>query len=488
MAKIFVANPPFRQGVRSARWPYSLRVKNTYFLYPPWFLMYSTSLIEKEGMDVSLLDAVALDIDNKQFIRKTSKENPELLIAETAALTLKNDLENMKEIKEKIGCKIALAGPHVTVLAKEVLKNDFIDFVFVGEYELTALELSKKFNSPKTYKKILGLAFKNKGKIIINSRRPLLDVDKLPLPARHFLPMERYNEGSGAEVPNQQLLSSRGCPFQCIFCSWPQTLYNRKVRFRSSKPVIDEMEMLIEKYKPKELYFDDDSFSISNNHILGIVNEMEKRDLKFPWSCMCHAKIPQDVLEKMVKNGLVGVKFGIESASQEVLKKNKKNLDLDEVVNFVKRCKKLGLRTFATFMVGLYGDTKETMEKTLEMAATIDVDNFQTAIATPYPGTEFYDICKKNNWLVTNDFSRYDGNKESVVSYPWLSKQEIDKTFQRSKDLITKFDPKRLLVYPKVVYERDGLGGVAKLLVKQGPKFGAGLIRKKLFQIIEKNS
>ena len=483
MSKILLVNPPFKEGVRSARWPYSLRHKNIYFLYPPWFLMYSAALMEKEGIDVNLIDAVALDMDNEEFVKKIEKEDPELLIAETAGLTIKNDLKTLKKIKERVNCKIALTGSHVTVLTRETLKNDFIDFVLVGEYELTALELSKKFDSPKSYKKILGLAFKTNGKVVINKRRPLLDIDKLPLPARHFLPMDRYNEGGCAKVPNQQLLSSRGCPFQCIYCLWPQTLYEHRVRFRNPESVVDEMEMLMEKYKPKELYFDDDSFSISNQHVLGICKEIKKRNLDIPWSCMCHAKIPENVLKEMVDAGLVGVKFGVESASNEVLKKNKKNLRVEDVVDFVKRVKKHGLRTYGTFMLGMYGDTKETMKKTLELAIKLDLDGFQTAIATPFPGTEFYEICKKNGWLVTNDFSRYDGNKESVVSYPWLSKEEIDKAFMSSKDLIMRVKMDSLLTFPKVAYQRGGIVGLTSFVVREFPVFCVRLARKKVFQL-----
>lgn len=482
MSDVLLANPPFKEGVRSARWPYSLRVKNIYFLYPPWYLMYSTALMEREGIDVHLVDAVALDIDKKEFIKYVKRINPKLLIVETAALTFKNDLEVLKEIKELLDCKIAVTGSHVSVLTKETLKKDFIDFVLIGEYELTALELAKKFDSPKNYKNILGLAFRKNGKIKINQSRSLLDINELPLPARHFLPMDRYNEGS-ANVPNQQMLSSRGCPFQCIYCLWPQTLYQHKTRFRKPEFVVDEMEMLIEKYKPKEIYFDDDSFSINNKHILDICDEIKKRKIDFPWSCMCHAKIPEDVLRKMVNVGCIGVKFGVESASNEVLKKNKKNLRVEEVIKFVKLTKKLGLRTYATYMFGLYGDTKESMKETLKLAVKLNTDGFQTAIATPYPGTEFYEMCKKNEWLVTDDFSQYDGNKRSVVSYPWLSKEEIEKVFWRSKDSVMRFKLDGLMMFPKQAFKRGGIPGLISFTVKEGPIFFGRLIRKKVFQL-----
>lgn len=483
---ILLAYPPFQEGGRSSRWSGTSETKGTYFLYPPWFLAYSAALLEKENIPVNLIDAVANDMNDQDFIKYVKKVSPKLLIAETSTLTIYKDLELMKRIKEEVGCKIALTGSHVTALCKEILsENKFIDFILLGEYELTVLELAQKLDM-KRYHNILGLAFRQGGGFKINKRRPLIqDLDSLPLPARHFLPMDKYNEAF-AQIPNQQMLSSRGCPFQCVFCLLPQTYYAHTVRYRSPEKIVDEMEMLIEKYKPKEIYFDDDSFTLNPKHVLRICKKIKDRRLDIPWCCMGHAKISENVLKEMVDAGCTGVKFGVESASSEIQNTIKKRLDINEIRSFVPVAKKYGLRTHATYMIGLPGDTKETMEETLKFAVTLGTNTFQISIATPYPGTEFYEWAKKNKYLVTTDFSKYDGNKEAVVSYPNLSKEQIDEMFRKSLDLVSKFNPAMIKYFLKCAYETGGLKGVVSLIAKEAPSYSGRLIRKNTFTLKSK--
>lgn len=187
----------------------------------------------------------------------------------------------------------------------------------------------------------------------------------------------------------------------------------------------------MEEYKPKEIYFDDDSFTLNPQHVHGICKEIKNSNLDVEWSCMGHAKMNEKTLKEMVDSGCVGVKFGVETASPIIQNKIKKRLNLDEIKNFVKLAKKFKLRTHATYTIGLPGETKETIEQTLKFAANLNTDSMQISIATPYPGTEFYKWCESNGYLVTKDFSRFDGNKEAVVSYPDLSKKDIDEMFKK---------------------------------------------------------
>jgi radical SAM superfamily enzyme YgiQ (UPF0313 family) len=478
---ILLALPPFKEGVRSTRWGYTTEAKTT--LYVPFFLAYATSLLEKNGFEVDLVDAVASSMDKKEFVKYVRKRNPELLVMEMSTLTSKFDLELAKTIKEEVACKIAFTGPHATVLTEKILQHPYVDFVLRGEYEFTLLELAKKLRTPRSDKTIKGLAFRLGTKVILNKSRPLIaNLDLLPFPARHFLPMEKYNEGFAAR-PNQQMITSRGCPFKCVFCVYPQVFYNHKVRTRSAKNVVDEMEFLIENYEPKEIYFDDDVFTIIPNHVLAVCQEIKKRRLDIAWSCMGHALVSERVLKAMVKAGCVGIKFGVETASPLVMKKIKKFLNLEAVKDFVTKAKKYGLRTHATYMIGLPGDTKETIEQTLKFAVSLGTDSFQVSIATPYPGTEFYERAKRNGWLVTDDFGRYDGNKESVISYPWLTKEEIDREFKKAKDLISTFDLGVYAHYFQRVYEDRGILGVCSFLIRKSPSYLLRLIRKQLFKL-----
>lgn len=393
-------------------------------------------------------------------------------------------MELLARIKNEVGCKIAVCGPHATALSKEILlNNEHVDFVLNGEYEFTTLELVKKLDKEKNYGRIKGLTFRKGRKVIKNPPRPLIkNLDILPWPARHLLPMGKYNEGF-AEYPNQQMISSRGCPFHCIFCVYPQVFYNHTIRLRSAVDVVDEMEFLLDKYKPKEIYFDDDSFTIIPKHVTNICNEIIKRGLDIQWSCMGHANLSYDLLKLMVRSGCVGIKFGVESGSQDVLKKMGKPLDLRMVKKFVENCKKLGLKTHATYMVGLPFETKADMEKTLRFALELGTDSFQISIATPYPGTAFYKMVKENGWLVTNDFSKYDGNKEAVVSYPHLTKEEIDEAFRKGKDILAKFDTKLFTEYIKRAYEYKGVFGAVSFVLRKAPSYAFRLIRKQFFKL-----
>jgi radical SAM superfamily enzyme YgiQ (UPF0313 family) len=485
---ILLTYPPFKEGGRSFRWSGTSETKGSNFFYPPWYLAYSAAILEKDNIPVDLIDAVATGMDNNSFVKYVDKKNPELLIAEVSTLTINKDLQLMRRIKKDIGCKIALTGSHVTTLCKEILsKNPFIDFILFGEYELTVKDLANKLQT-KNYNNILGLAFRQNDKIKINKRRPLIEnLDELPLPARHFLPMDKYNEAF-AEVPNQQMLSSRGCPYQCVFCVLPQIYYNRRVRYRSPKNVINEMQLVVEEYKPKEIYFDDDSFTLNSQHVLGICKEIKNCNLDVQWSCMGHAKINEKILREMVDSGCVGVKFGVETASPVIQDKIKKRLNLDEIKNFVKLAKKFKLRTHATYTIGLPGDTKETIKQTLKFAANLNTDSMQISIATPYPGTEFYNWCESNGYLITKDFSRYDGNKEAVVSYPDLSKKDIDEMFKKSLDLVSRFNSGMIKCFLLDAFKNGGFKGLITFTLKEGTFYTARLLRKHLFILKSKFS
>ncbi len=484
---ILLAYPPFIEGGRSSRWSGTAKSRSASFFYPPWFLAYAAAILERENIEVDLVDAVAMCMSDDDFVDYVKKKIPELLIAETSTLVIDRDLKLLKRIKGEIGCKIALTGSHTTALCNEILQNNsHIDFILLGEYEFTIEELAKRLHNPKEYYKILGLAFRQNGRIKINGRRPIIkNLDDLPLPARHFLPMDRYNEAF-AEVPNQQMLSSRGCPYQCVYCLLPQTYYGRSVRHRSPEKVVDEMEFVMDEYKPKEIYFDDDSFTLNPQHVLGICKEIKNRGLDIQWCCMGHAKIGEKVLKEMVSVGCTGVKFGVESASPMIQEKIKKRLNLEEIKNFVSLAKKYKLRTHATYMIGLPGDTRETIEQTLKFAIGLNTESMQISIATPYPGTEFYEWCNKNGYLVTKDFSRYDGNNEAVISYPKLPKAEIDEMFKKSLDLVSRFSSGMVKYFLQDAFRRGGIKGLLLFVSKEGPSYSGRLMRKHLFSLKSK--
>ena len=197
---------------------------------------------------------------------------------------------------------------------------------------------------------------------------------------------------------------------------------NGKYRTFSAVRVVDEMERIKQEYKTKEIYFDDDDFTINREHVLSICSEILKRNLKLKWSCMADAiNLDQELLEKMAQSGCIGIKFGVESASPKILSQIGKPVDLKKVQKIARLSVKYGIKSHATFTLGLWNETEEDMKKTVRFAQDLAVNSIQVSIATPFPGTEFFYRLEERGFLKTKDWKLYDGKISEIVSYPGLS-------------------------------------------------------------------
>ncbi|RLG10642.1 hypothetical protein DRN69_08740 [Candidatus Pacearchaeota archaeon] len=468
--KIFIANLPWKlskneYGVRAgSRWAHKRNKKRDLYYYPfPFFLAYATAVLEKEGYNVFLKDYLTLELTEEEFLNDLKEKKPDIFVAEVSTPSFKNDIAICKKIKEVINCKIILCGPHVTVFPKETLKEyKFIDYILIGEYEYTLKELIDKLINKKSIKNILGLGYRDRGKIIFNKRRPLIqNLDELPFPARHFLPMERYNDSFCRNYPCIQLISSRGCPYRCIFCLEPNVIYgNPGFRVRSAKNVVDEIAYVIEKYGAKEVYFDDASFTIGKQRVLEICKEIKCRHLKIKWSCMADAINPdEEMLREMSNAGCVAIKFGVESADEKILKNISKVTNLEKTKQVVKLCRKYGIKTHATYMFGLPGETKETIKKTINYALNLGTNSAQFSIAVPFPGTPFYNLAKKERWLTQENWEQFDGNRSYAINHPNLSKEELYAALIYAQNRFWKrlaFKPDEVFYFLKRTYNMEG--------------------------------
>jgi len=198
-------------------------------------------------------------------------------------------------------------------------------------------------------------------------------------------------------------------------------------RARSAENVVDEMAYCVDKYQPGEIFFDDDTFTIGKKRVLEICSEIERRGLDVLWTCMGRVDtVDAEVLGRMRRAGCRKIKFGVETGSREVMERIRKRIDLERVPEVFRATRDAGIEVHGTFMVGLPGETRETVRETIELACSLPMDTVQFSIATPFPGTEFFAECERNGWLVTRDWSHYDGRFGSVVSYPQLGKTEIE--------------------------------------------------------------
>ena len=431
MMKVLITNPPgFRDEKKreffikgGSRWSFKTTPGLEYCPYP-FFIGYTTSLLKsKTTHQIKAIDGVVEMLTPSQFIEKVRSEKPDLYITEIPTITFKEDMELLRKIKEFCKTEIALAGPHATVYAGEILKDfNFIDYVLLGEYEFTAKELAEGKNP----KDISGLACRENSIVTVNDRRSLVGLDELPWPDREDLPALRYRDFCYLK-PHAIMMSSRGCPMNCIFCIERHVIYKSPLyRTRDPKDVVDEMEYLKKDFGVRQIYFDDQSLTLNREHVQGICDEIMRRRLRITWTCMGDAfGTTYDTLKKMHRAGCVGMKLGLESVSPKVLKLIKKPIDVNMVKEIVTYLKRLNMLSHLTVIIGLPGQDKRDIRETLKFVEEVDPDSLQYSVATPFPGTPFYEQVKSAGYLISDDWAKYNGRGDVVISYPALSAETI---------------------------------------------------------------
>ncbi len=435
--KILLANLPWkcfgRTGVRAgSRWPHLKGATERDYLPFPFFLAYAASLLSENRFTVRLIDAIAEEMSYRSFLHAVESFKPDLFVCETSTVTLEHDLGVLRRIDSRI--PIVLCGPDVNIRKPLFLKShEFVDYVIVGEYELTLLELAKHIRAGKDLKSVSGLIYRHQGAVVSTPGRPLADLDDLSWPLRQTLPMHRYNDTPGdMPIPSVQMLASRGCPYKCKFCLWPQVMYqSNSYRTRNIVDVIDEMEFLVKEMHFKSVYFDDDTFNCGKERMLALCEQIKKRKLRVPWAIMARADLmTEEILERMADAGLFAVKYGVESATQSLLDGINKNMNLSRTQEIIAFTKRLGIRTHLTFTFGLPGETKESIRKTIDMALRFDPTTLQFSIATPFPGTAFYAEMKKKGHILSETWSEYDGNHKSVLSLKDVTRKDLERAIR----------------------------------------------------------
>ncbi|KPL19013.1 MAG: hypothetical protein AMJ93_13360 [Anaerolineae bacterium SM23_84] len=304
--------------------------------------------------------------------------------------------------------------------------------------------------------------------VCVNSRRPLIEnLDELPWPARHLLPMHSYRDDfAGLPMPGLQMWASRGCPFRCIFCVWPKVMYGgQSYRVRDPVDVVDEMEQTVQQYDLCAVSFDDDTFDIGKGRILRLCSEIRRRNLGLPWTAMARADTAdREMLEAMAEAGLYAIKFGVESGVQELVDAADKKLDLRRVKQTVHIVKDLGVKVHLTFTLGLPGETEETIERTLDFASEVDPDSVQFSIATPYPGTTYYDMAQESGMLVAESWIDFDGADRAVLRTEALSPEKLQAALRRARRQWRWRRFRRSFWSRKDYYLREGLRNPARVI------------------------
>lgn len=428
MKVAFVNGPTEKFKVsRDSRWPE--RSKSETIYYPLW-LAYAAGVAKQEGFDVLLVDAEASGMSLEETCRKLEKFKPDLLVVNTTTPTFDKDIENVGRLAE-LEAKIVMVGTHVSAMPDSAFKTSKdVDFVARGEYDFTIVELARNLNKPR---KVKGISYRGRGgKVKHNPPAELVeDLDRIPWVSpiyQEFLKLDDYAYAL-AQKPMVQIFSGRGCPNRCVFCQYPQVFSGRKFRKRSVKDFVDELEWIAENMpEVREIFVEDDTFTIDKKRVEGICDEIIKRGLKVRWSANVRADLRLDLMKKMKEAGCRLLVVGYESGNDGVLKKAKKGITTAVSRQFAEDAKEAGLKVFGCFMLGLPGETRESMEDTYRFALEVEPDMVFFQQAVPFPGTEMFEWAKGEGYLRSEDFRDWydrEGYFDFVLDYPELTAEEI---------------------------------------------------------------
>jgi radical SAM superfamily enzyme YgiQ (UPF0313 family) len=475
--RVCLTNPTWKQaGVRGIR--AGCRVPNTIaegqhtFIPFPFTLAYATSRLETEGVTTELIDAIGEDIDQPEYLDRVVRFRPDLIVNEMSTQSHDLDLAVARELRERTGAPIVVCGPHPTALPGEILAHEFIDFILLGEYEQTLVELVQALQERRPLEEIQGLAYRaDDGQPRIGSKRDLLeDLDKLPYPHRSTLPLRNYRV-AGFPSPVLFMYASRGCPYRCTFCVWPQWFRSGSYRARSAVSVAEEIQHAQERYGPfGSIYFDDDTFNLGRERMLELADEFERRRFDIPWGCNARPdRFDDEMMERLARTGMFNIRVGVESGDPEILRRTKKTLKLDSVGRCIEMAHRNGVKVHVTFTIGLSGESWESVKRTVAFAKSLDPDSVAFTITTPFPGTEYFEEVVREGHLLTRDWSQFNVVSNSVIRTAALSREEI---IRAEKYVMRKVYYSPRYLFRRLRYARDPAEVV--VLAKKGLKFVMG--------------
>src|SRR4026208_1245717 len=427
MRTLFLNPPSFEgfDGGASSRWPASREIES--YWYPVW-LCYPAGLLP----DSKVVDAPPHKISIEQTVEMA--KDFELLVLYTSTPGFHVDLKiagMMKDSNSKL--KVAFVGPPVTVEPDDVLRHTAIDFIVRREFDYQIADYAKG----KPLEELPSVSFRKNGQVVHNPEGAVIEnLDELPWVTKVYkrdLDVTRYNVPFLLN-PYISFYTSRGCPAMCTFCLWPQTTSGHRWRLRSSDDVANEVRYAIEAFPQiKEIFFDDDTFNYQKARTIELCRKL--KPLNFTWSCTSRVTTDYETLKAMKDAGCRLLIVGYESGDQQTLKNSKTGATIERARQFTKDCHKLGLVVHGDFILGLPGETPETINNTIAFAKELDVETIQVSVAHAYPGTELYDYAVKNGFMVA-DSKMVDegGHQMAQIQYPGLPADELMESVHRFYD------------------------------------------------------
>ena len=428
--KVLLINPPSpNDSIIIRDFNRSGRTSKERIIWPQTGLAYLAAMLDK-NISVEIVDCIAENMKWPEFLKLLKEKNPLYLISHLITSTAKNDLRVFKEAK-KINPNVVTItmGPHPTALPEETLKeNRDLDFIIMHEPELTFKELINTIEKGENnFTNIKGISFINENnEVQINEKREYIEnLDELPIPRHDLMPLDKYIFPFMASNFTF-VIPSRGCPYLCTFCRQP-IMWDKKFRYRSSKSIIEELKFL-KKIGIKEFIFQADTFTINKEVVVEICEKMISENLNFRWSCNSRVDtVDEKTLKLMKKAGCWMIAYGIESGSQEILDRSKKEITLKQIEDTIRLTYDIGIKIYGYFIIGLIGETKETIQKTIDLSKKLPITFAIFHTASPYPKTELYEEAKEKGWLVAENWEDIDQGTTAPLNYPNLSSKEINK-------------------------------------------------------------
>jgi len=418
-------NPPSFEGFdggASSRWPASREIES--YWYPVW-LCYPAGMLP----DSRVVDAPPHKISIEQVVEMG--KDFELLVLFTSTPGFDVDVKMAGMMKSSNpNLKVCFVGPPVTVEPEKTLNaTTAIDFIVRKEFDHQIVD----YANGKPLEELPGVSYRKDGKVINNPERGVIEnLDELPWVSKVYkrdLDVTNYNVPFLLN-PFISLYTSRGCPAMCTFCLWPQTHSGHRWRLRSSDDVAAEMKYIKENFlQVKEVFFDDDTFNYQKARTIELCSKL--KPLNMTWSCTSRVTTDYDTLKAMKEAGCRLLIVGYESGDPQILKNIKKGATIDMAERFTANCKKLGLIIHGDFIVGLPGESRDSIRKTIDFAKKLDNETIQVSIAHPYPGTEFYDYAKKNDLISIGSMTDEVGHQLPKVIYPGLDEAELVEWVER---------------------------------------------------------
>lgn len=386
--------------------------------------LQSAAILRDAGHEVAYIDCQAEGISFDELVPKVIAQEADLVVLYVEQIKIHVDKALSDALKQRSSMRIGYVGPFVTPLGtKVVTETPSVDFALRGEYDESLLEVVDSLAAhTDEWTQVEGISVRNPatGEVEeVGGYRHVEDLDALPFPAYDLINFERYNESVFRRRPAATMITSRGCPYQCIYCWFPQTIYGHKWRSQSAERVVAEMEHLHRNFGVLEIRVDDDIFELNRDRVMQVSKLLQEKAMDLTWAPQCRPdRMDLELLKEMKKGGCTRILYGCESASQEILDKMRKNGKVEDIENATKWTKEAGIDVHNCFILGFPWDNESTVEETIRYAYNLNAEFCQFGIATPLPGTALMKLVEDEGALVSgDDWSQHDGFRKSAVSY-----------------------------------------------------------------------